>query len=149
MAQLKVDQLADYLLCEARQRGVVLTHQKLQKLCYYAQAWWLVLYEEPLIDEDFQAWVPGPVLVSQQKRFGAFRCNPIVHDLTPSEITEPVRRHLDEILTVFGADSEDSLERMVCEEAPWIKARGDLSRFEISTSLICKDAIRVYYASLE
>lgn len=35
---------------------------KLQKLCYYAQAWSLVWDDAPLFEEDFQAWANGPVL---------------------------------------------------------------------------------------
>lgn len=34
---------------------------KLQKLCYYFQAWSLVWYDSPLFGEDFQAWANGPV----------------------------------------------------------------------------------------
>ena len=34
---------------------------KLQKLCYYAQAWSLAWTEQPLFEEDFQAWANGPV----------------------------------------------------------------------------------------
>jgi len=39
-----------------------LTAMKLQKLMYYAQAWNLVWDEEPIFNEDFQAWANGPVL---------------------------------------------------------------------------------------
>ena len=35
---------------------------KLQKLCYYSQAWSLVWDEEPLFSEDIQAWAHGPVI---------------------------------------------------------------------------------------
>ncbi|WP_412693926.1 type II toxin-antitoxin system antitoxin SocA domain-containing protein [Clostridium sp. AF22-10] len=34
---------------------------KLQKLCYYSQAWALVWDDAPLFNEDFQAWANGPV----------------------------------------------------------------------------------------
>ena len=34
---------------------------KLQKLCYYAQAWSLVWDDTPLFDEEFYAWTNGPV----------------------------------------------------------------------------------------
>ena len=34
---------------------------KLQKLCYYAQAWSLVWDERPLFNEEIQAWAFGPV----------------------------------------------------------------------------------------
>ena len=38
-----------------------MTHKKLQKMCYYAQAWSYALYNRPLMDTEFQAWVHGPV----------------------------------------------------------------------------------------
>ena len=34
---------------------------KLQKLCYYSQAWSLVWDDRPLFNEEFQAWANGPV----------------------------------------------------------------------------------------
>ncbi len=34
---------------------------KLQKLCYYAQAWSLVWDDRPLFNEEFRAWENGPV----------------------------------------------------------------------------------------
>ena len=34
---------------------------KLQKLCYYAQAWSLVWDDMELFPEDFEAWANGPV----------------------------------------------------------------------------------------
>ena len=38
-----------------------MTQKKLQKLCYYAQAWCYALKGERLIKSDFQAWIHGPV----------------------------------------------------------------------------------------
>ena len=38
-----------------------LSTMKLQKLCYYAQAWSLVWDDAPLFDDDFEAWANGPV----------------------------------------------------------------------------------------
>jgi uncharacterized phage-associated protein len=35
---------------------------KLQKLLFYAHAWHLALNNEPLFDEDFEAWPWGPVV---------------------------------------------------------------------------------------
>ena len=39
-----------------------MSHMKLQKLMYYAQAWSLVWDEEPLFPERIEAWVNGPVV---------------------------------------------------------------------------------------
>lgn len=38
-----------------------MTNKKLQKLCFYAKAWYLALYDENLISEPFEAWVHGAV----------------------------------------------------------------------------------------
>ena len=54
--------LANFLLVTCRESGEVLTNLKLQKLMYYSQAWHLALRDIPLFNEDFQAWVHGPVL---------------------------------------------------------------------------------------
>ena len=50
--------IAKYIL---HQRGRMST-MKLQKLCYYAQAWSLVWDDTPLFDEDFSAWRKRPRL---------------------------------------------------------------------------------------
>lgn len=50
--------VAAYIL---RKKGEM-TAMKLQKLVYYSQAWSLVWDEEPLFEEEIQAWVNGPVI---------------------------------------------------------------------------------------
>jgi len=35
---------------------------KLQKLLFYAHAWFLAIFNQPLFDEDFEAWPWGPVV---------------------------------------------------------------------------------------
>lgn len=47
-----------------RDSGDSITHLKLQKLVYYAQAWNLAHFGEPLFDEELKAWTHGPVAPS-------------------------------------------------------------------------------------
>lgn len=50
-----------------------MTHMKLQKLCYYAKAWYLAIYGENIITEPFEAWVSGavqPLLYHKYKIYG-------------------------------------------------------------------------------
>lgn len=49
-----------------------MTHKKLQKLCYYAQAWAYALKGYRLEDTDYQAWVHGPVSPALWDRFKSF-----------------------------------------------------------------------------
>lgn len=46
-----------------------MTHKKLQKLCYYAQAWTYALKGYRLEDTDYQAWVHGSVSTVLWERF--------------------------------------------------------------------------------
>ena len=50
--------VAAYILREAG----AMTTWKLQKLCYYAQAWSLVWDEEPIFTDKIEAWAGGPVV---------------------------------------------------------------------------------------
>ncbi|MDT2255436.1 DUF4065 domain-containing protein [Paenibacillus larvae] len=47
--------------------------QKLQKLCYYAYSFYLAIYEKKLFDDNFEAWVHGPVnpqLYTEYREYG-------------------------------------------------------------------------------
>ncbi|HEK0786520.1 TPA: SocA family protein [Proteus mirabilis] len=51
-----------------------LTPMKLQKLMFYAQSWYLKIYDEELIDDHFRKWQYGPViqdLYHKLKDYGA------------------------------------------------------------------------------
>lgn len=48
-------------------------HMKLQKLVYYSHSWWLAHKNEPLFEDDIEAWPWGPVirnLYTQFQKFG-------------------------------------------------------------------------------
>lgn len=47
--------LADYIL---KHYGPM-SHLKLQKLLFYCDAYSIAYFDQPLIDEPFEAWVPG------------------------------------------------------------------------------------------
>ena len=143
------NKIADFLLVESRERGEILTNLKLQKLIYYAQAWYLALRDKSIFDEDVQAWVHGPVLPSQYHRFSLYRWQPIVSEITRPEIGDKeVESHLYEIIEVFGTETAVALERMTHQEAPWIEARNGLPPDAICTNVISKDSMRTYYRSL-
>ena len=140
--------IADYFLIASRDRGENLTNLKLQKLLYYAQAWFLVKRDKPLFEEDFQAWIHGPTLVSQYDRFKSNSWRPIAEDIEPPELPGHVTLHLDEILDVFGIESAIALEAMTHAEEPWREARGKTAPHEPSTAIIKKETITRFYRSL-
>lgn len=142
------DIIADYLICECRERGELLTNLKLQKLLYYAQAWHLALKGTELFAEDFQAWVHGPVLLTQYHRFKDYKWQPIQADIDKPELDGDLSQFLNEIIDVFGSESAVALEIMTHREKPWIEARGALSPHEPCNNYISKHAMAEYYKSL-
>jgi uncharacterized phage-associated protein len=142
--------VSDFLLVESRERGDVLTNLKLQKLIYYAQAWFLALRDKPLFQEDLQAWVHGPVLPTQYFRFRDRKWLPIVDDsIVRPGIPAEVYGHLIEIVDVFGSETAVALELMTHRELPWVEARAGLAPDAPSTAIINKETMKAFYKSMK
>ena len=140
--------LADFLIAESRERGDLLTPLKLQKLMFYADAWSMALYGEELTSERFQAWVHGPVAVSQYHRFKDLRWRPILDDIEKPKVGKRVKKHLKEIVDIFGVETGPALEIMTHNERPWIEARRGIPEDQACNNYIDKEVTRRFYASL-
>lgn len=143
------NKIADWFLCTIdRGAGDSLTHLKLQKLLYYAQAWTLAFFGEPLFDEDFQAWTHGPVVYSvfDHYRDKGWEALPIPE--TCPELAPQTTELLNEILSVYGQHSAKHLEQLTHQETPWQEARGDLPLEAYSNNIIKKDSMKKFYREL-
>ena len=69
--------IADYFVRLANETGDYISNLKLQKLVYYAQAWYLAISDEALFEEDFEAWVHGPVIPELYQEYKSFGWRPI------------------------------------------------------------------------
>lgn len=147
MARYTADQVADTLISLARNRHIDVSNLKLQKLLYYAQAWNLAFYDKPLFDEDFEAWVHGPVVPSIFQRFKTYRWNEITEDVTPIDDSDLVV-HLKEVLRVYGELTPNQLERLTHSERPWLDARDGLSPDIPSRNRIPQKSMKIFYSGL-
>ena len=123
-----------------------MTQKKLQKLCYYAQAYYLALYSKDLIDTDFEAWVHGPVspaLYSNYKRYGWGK---IPKTTMEHYLPKKVYSYLNKTFIIFKNYSADELEDLTHEEDPWKNARIGLNPYESSNRSIDKNDIISYYS---
>ncbi|WP_043755757.1 Panacea domain-containing protein [Imhoffiella purpurea] len=127
-----------------------LTAMKLQKLLYYAQAWNLVWEEEPLFEDDFQAWANGPVLPSLYAMHrGMFKVDAsLFTDGCVDALTDVQRENIDRVLSFYGKQTAQWLSDLTHQEDPWCNARGDLMPGEASAAVIPKAALHEYYSSL-
>lgn len=148
MADTTAQAVANYIIHFCHEHGDGLTNLHLQKLVYYAQAWYLALYDKPLFDEDLQAWASGPVQPELYERFKKFKWNPISEDGGKVELPQQVEEHLQEVMEVYGKYNAFYLERMTQQEDPWLKARGKTPRDEHSTAIISRKNMQDFYKAL-
>lgn len=137
--------VADYFIWLANTTGSYISNLKLQKLVYYSQAWHLALEDEPLFEEDFEAWIHGPVIPALYRSYKKFGATPIIKDYITLNLPDLVVSHLKSIADeYFGIDAYD-LERMTHREQPWIIARGEIPNTQPSNSIIKKQWMQEYY----
>jgi len=142
---------ANYFIWLANDTGSFISNLKLQKLVYYAQAWHLALHDEPLLEEDFQAWIHGPVIPELFREYKPFGWKPIQKELEEDSVkrvfSEDALHFLEEVSDVYFPLDGYELERMTHAEDPWIQAKNrcpvDVSPCEI----ISKESMKEYYKS--
>lgn len=59
-----------------REAGDVVTHLKVQKLCYYADAWFLANFDRPLIAESFLGVGSRPRISNSMEKIQRFGLGP-------------------------------------------------------------------------
>ena len=138
--------IANYFIKIGNQTDCLVSNLKLQKLVYYAQSWYLALYNKPLFNEDFEAWIHGPVIPALYQEYKSCSWHPIqvnVDTQLPSDIIEFLEEISEEYLIYDGYE----LEQMTHLEKPWQQARKNLSLDEPSNNIIKKEWMEEYYRS--
>ena len=123
---------------------------KLQKLCYYSQAWSLAWTERPLFEEDFEAWTNGPVCRQ------LFYAHKGLFEISEDELSQGDYNALtsDEQDTVnivirdYGDMDPSELREQTHVEDPWKNARAGLGTWDRGDRIIEKSAMGEYYGSL-
>lgn len=127
-----------------------MTNKKLQKLCYYSQAWYCTLFPgRKLIDGDFEAWIHGPVHPKLYRWFSAYGWSEIplqknIDAVTDSSITE----FLDTIFNTFAQYTADQLEAMTHAEKPWKEARQGYNDDEPCENVISIQSMVDFYSKV-
>ena len=149
-------QLAEYILAKMGP----MNHLKLQKLLYYVQAYHLAYFNQALIDDEFEAWVHGPV---SRKVWNEFReASRIYEDVYfedqayPQQVVDETEAQLSQeqldliadVLEEYGILSGYRLECLTHSEQPWKEARKGLAPAECSNNVIAKDAMRHFYKQM-
>lgn len=122
-----------------------MTHKKLQKMCYYAFAWYFALNHGRLFTNNFQAWVHGPVDPGLYSTFRGFGWQslpqPAEHDIDDPDIIS----FLELVYESYGEFSGNELEYMTHKEDPWLNARQGLPPYQSSNNPIDEEVMGTYY----
>ena len=122
MTTLTAQDVADYFLAKVdEEQGDTLTNLKLQKLLYYAQGFCLAIYEEPLFNDEIEAWTYGPVVPAIYHKYSECGTGSLPKPTTfdESKFSAEAGELLNEIQEVFGQFSAWKLANMTHEEPPW------------------------------
>ncbi|MDN7806934.1 Panacea domain-containing protein [Burkholderia gladioli] len=144
-----IDVAAWFLNRQDLDAGDPITHLKLQKLVYYAQAWCLAMLNEPLFDEDLEAWAHGPVSRSLYDKYAGAKWNPL--EAPGGEDAGFSAEQVDilqEVKEAYGRYASKRLEAMTHNEQPWLDARGSLGPEERSNAKISKETMGHFYKDL-
>ena len=126
-----------------------MTQKKVQKLCYYAQAWCYALKGYRLEDTDYQAWVHGPVSPVLWDRFKSFGYDSIIiKGHTNIEIDTEDEKLLEDVWDTYGENTGNALEALTHRELPWIEARRGYEPEERCTVVISPATMAAYYKSI-
>lgn len=123
-----------------------MTHKQLQKLCYYAQAWHLVLCNKKLFEEEIQAWVHGPVIPMLYHYYANYGWEKIkrITGKAP-KFEEDTLEVLKAVYQTYSNFDGSQLEALTHSELPWKEARGTLAPYEICYNPISLETMKRYY----
>lgn len=139
--------VARYLIWGGEQRRKPLSNMEALKLLYYAQGWFLAIYDQALFGQHLEAWPAGPV---QRAVYGQYKNNgfdPILGVQAP-ELTQPIINHLDCVLSVFGDAGGHRLQAMTHSEDPWLNARNGLPPDAPSSNVISVSDMKKFFTEL-
>lgn len=122
---------------------------KLQKLCYYAQAWSLTWTERELFPEEIEAWANGPVVRSLYAAHrGEYRIEREFAAGNKNALSPEQGALVDSILAHYGDKDPQWLSDLTHMESPWKNARAGIPDGSPSEAKISKESLLEYYSSL-
>ena len=129
-------------------RQGAMSAMKLQKLCYYSQAWHLVWDDEPLFNERIEAWANGPVVYELfDAHRGLFSVGSWPRG-NADALSDSQRETIDIVLNHYGKLSGQDLSALTHSEAPWRDARKGLPDTARCNAAITTTALLEFYGAL-
>ena len=121
-----------------------ITHLKLQKILYFAQAAYLSLYDKPLFEEEIYAWKYGPVVKSIYNSYKKKKNQVLkLPNNYKNNFNNELIRFLNGIWELFSKYSASELINITHSHKPWQEA---YSKGE--NTIIQKETLKKYYKGI-
>ncbi len=132
-----IEQVADYFIdTSIKWNEEYVTNLRLQKLVYYAQAWFVQRHNKPLFEDEFRKYQFGPLSEKLYKKYAVNGDQPII-SASPSysvnAFTAEELETLNDVMYEYGKLSTAALVKRThrqCE--PWSKVQSDRGVISIS-----------------
>jgi uncharacterized phage-associated protein len=118
---------------------------KLQKLCYFSQGWALAWTEEPLFDDDFEAWASGPVSRKLYNEHASHYSVSVVTGGDATTLSENQKLIVKAVLDINYHMSGLQLGELTRMGNPWKVARKGTPEDLPSTEIVTKDSMKNYF----
>lgn len=148
-SSIDVFNVADWVLTKES-----MTPKKLQKMVYYAYAWFLTFFNESeddlsnrLFNEHFEAWVHGPVCPELYRKYKDHGWQEIPKIKGTVPFNEDVNDIFEQVWDVYGSYTAGQLESISHQEEPWQKARDGCPAYEPCNNIIDDKEIFKCYSS--
>ena len=120
---------------------------KMQKLVFYAQAHALATRGKPLFDDDFQAWVNGPVAPTLfREHRGKFMIREDELPTVEKQLTTEEQTVVDSVVSELGSLTGNQLSKRTHGEDPWKMARGNTPAGMACDAVISQASMAEFYA---
>ncbi|MDD5410909.1 MAG: DUF4065 domain-containing protein [Methylobacter sp.] len=146
MAYQAIDVAKWFINAIDREAGESISHLKVQKLLYFAEAWTQLVLDEDLFEEQIEAWAHGPVVPDVYYFFKGNSWDGLPPQELDTDFTPDVIDVLTQVLDIYGEFSAKTLEDMTHADAPWIEARGGVPAEARCSSIMEKPRIKVFFA---
>lgn len=142
---IKAEDVAQYIL---EKRGTT-PAMKLQKLCYYSQAWSLVWDEQALFSNNIEAWAGGPVIKGLYAKHRRQYDVSEIEGGDSSKLEDYQKDTIDRVIEFYGEYTSKQLSDITHMEDPWKIARNGVPEGERSNKKITPESMIKYYGEIQ
>ena len=119
-----------------------ITNLKLQKILYFAQAYFLSKLSRPLFNENIEAWEYGPVVPTVYRKYSKHGSETILSEKDEDTISDEDKVNLKRIWELFGGYSARRLVDIAHAHSPWKDA------YASHNKVISHKSISEYYTPI-